>query len=174
MVLDVETADIPPYLDEFILGSLRILSRRGLVTQSQDLKRRRLLIEGYDLDMSYITDRLLAMSFPAERMRAIYRNPLWQVKDVLDMRHSGHYKAGKGRTGLMVCAYLVYSGMPADEALQMSLYQASADMSGIGPVYCLTHAELLMALLMFPVNSIANLWRSSRVVVEKSSKGIIE
>lgn len=51
-----------------------------------------MLVGGYDLDMSYITDRVLAMSFPAERMRAVYRNPLWQVQSVLDMRHQGHYK----------------------------------------------------------------------------------
>lgn len=51
-----------------------------------------MLVGGYDLDMSYITDRILAMSFPAERMRAMYRNPLWQVKSVLEMRHQGHYK----------------------------------------------------------------------------------
>lgn len=51
-----------------------------------------MLVAGYDLDMTYITDRILAMSFPAERMRAMYRNPLWQVKSVLEMRHPGHYK----------------------------------------------------------------------------------
>ncbi|KAK2413068.1 Phosphatidylinositol 3,4,5-trisphosphate 3-phosphatase and protein-tyrosine-phosphatase pten1, variant 2 [Trifolium repens] len=61
---------------------------RNLVSK----QRRRMLIAGYDLDMSYITDRVLAMSFPAERMRAVYRNPLWQVKSVLDMRHYDHYK----------------------------------------------------------------------------------
>lgn len=61
---------------------------RNLVSK----QRRRMLIAGYDLDMSYITDRVLAMSFPAERMRAMYRNPLWQVKSVLDMRHHEHYK----------------------------------------------------------------------------------
>ncbi|XP_030956105.1 phosphatidylinositol 3,4,5-trisphosphate 3-phosphatase and protein-tyrosine-phosphatase PTEN1 isoform X2 [Quercus lobata] len=55
-------------------------------------QRRRMLVAGYDLDMSYITDRVLAMSFPAERMRAMFRNPLWQVKSVLDMTHQGHYK----------------------------------------------------------------------------------
>ncbi|KAH8483608.1 hypothetical protein H0E87_028130 [Populus deltoides] len=140
--------------------------------------RRRMLVAGYDLDMSYITGRILAMSFPAERVRAMYRNPLWQVKSVLDMRHGEHYKiynlcieeaydpshfhgrvetypfddnhvpplemmklfcesvgswlssdprniavvhcmAGKGRTGLMVCAYLVYSGMTPEDALQL-------------------------------------------------------
>lgn len=69
----------------FLTGSSYI---RNLVSK----QRRRMLVEGYDLDMSYITDRLLAMSFPAERMRAVYRNPLWQVKSVLDMRHNQHYK----------------------------------------------------------------------------------
>ena len=28
-------------------------------------------------------------------------------------------QAGKGRTGLMVCAYLVYMGTPAEQALQL-------------------------------------------------------
>ena len=69
----------------YLTGSFYI---RNLVSK----KRRRMLVEGYDLDMSYITDRVLAMSFPAERMRAMYRNPLWQVQSVLDMRHQGHYK----------------------------------------------------------------------------------
>ncbi|KAK6913310.1 Tensin phosphatase, C2 domain [Dillenia turbinata] len=179
-------------------------------------KRRRLLLDGYDLDMSYITDRVLAMSFPAERMRAMYRNPLWQVKSVLDMKHYGHYKsqpasnslfalaiapclacstvsldivynlcieenydaslfhgrvenfpfddnhvpplpmiklfcesvhawlasdpqniavihcmAGKGRTGLMVCAYLVYLGMSAEEALQLYAQQRTTNNEGV-------------------------------------------
>lgn len=61
---------------------------RNLVSK----QRRRMLVAGYDLDMSYITDRVLAMSFPAERMRAMYRNPLWQVQSVLEMRHQEHYK----------------------------------------------------------------------------------
>ncbi|CAH9067742.1 unnamed protein product [Cuscuta europaea] len=159
---------------------------RNLVSK----KRRRLLVGGYDLDMSYITDRVLAMSFPAEHVRAMYRNPLWQVKSVLDMRHSGHYKvynlcieqsydsahfygrvqrypiddnhvptlqmikdfcedvhswlssdpkniavihcmAGKGRTGMMVCAYLVYTGMSAEEALQVYAEKRTTNNEGV-------------------------------------------
>lgn len=61
---------------------------RNLVSK----QRRRMLVAGYDLDMSYISDRILAMSFPSERIRAMFRNPLWQVKSVLDMRHPEHYK----------------------------------------------------------------------------------
>ncbi|KAI4366700.1 hypothetical protein MLD38_022545 [Melastoma candidum] len=167
----------------YLIGSFFV---RNLVSKS----RRRLLAEGYDLDMSYITDRVLAMSFPAERMRAVYRNPLWQVKSVLDMRHPGHYKiynlcieetynpmhfhgrvetcpfddnhvpplhmikmfcesvhswlssdpknvvvihcmAGKGRTGLMVSAYLMYSGLSADEALQLYARRRTTNNEGV-------------------------------------------
>ncbi|KAL1360883.1 hypothetical protein HN51_006258 [Arachis hypogaea] len=159
---------------------------RNLVSK----QRRRMLIAGYDLDMTYITDRILAMSFPAERMRAVYRNPLWQVKSVLDMTHHEHYKiynlcieesydpanfhgrveaypfddnhvpplemikdfcesvhswlssdprniavihcmAGKGRTGLMVCSYLTYSGMTADEALQLYAERRTTNNEGV-------------------------------------------
>lgn len=71
---------------------LRYLLKSSLLRQLVSKKRRRMLVGGYDLDMSYITDRVLAMSFPSEHMRAMYRNPLWQVKSVLDMRHPGHYK----------------------------------------------------------------------------------
>ncbi|GLU10979.1 hypothetical protein SLE2022_277530 [Rubroshorea leprosula] len=165
---------------------------RNLVSK----KRRRMLVGGYDLDMSYITDRILAMSFPAERMRAMYRNPLWQVKSVLEMRHQGHYKiynlcieenydashfqgrvemypfddnhvpsiemiktfcesvhswlsnnpkniavvhcmAGKGRTGLMVCSYLVYTGMSAEDALQLYAHKRTTNNEGVSiPSQC--------------------------------------
>lgn len=71
---------------------INILTKSFYIRNLVSKKRRRMLVEGYDLDMSYITDRLLAMSFPAEHMRAVYRNPLWQVKAVLDMRHQEHYK----------------------------------------------------------------------------------
>lgn len=71
---------------------INCLSKSFYIRNLVSRQRRRMLVDGYDLDMSYITDRLLAMSFPAERMRAMYRNPLWQVKSVLDMRHYDHYK----------------------------------------------------------------------------------
>ncbi|KAK9272351.1 hypothetical protein L1049_002722 [Liquidambar formosana] len=178
---------------------------RNLVSK----QRRRMLIGGYDLDMSYITDRVLAMSFPAERMRAMYRNPLWQVKSVLDMRHQGHYKvynlcieeaydpshfygrverfpfddnhvpslemiklfcesveswlshdpknivvvhcmAGKGRTGLMVCAYLVYSGMSAEEALQLYAQRRTTNNEGVSIPSQRRYVGYWANLLSFP------------------------
>ncbi|KAI9124453.1 hypothetical protein K1719_004375 [Acacia pycnantha] len=81
----IENMSLLHHLINYLIKKLYI---RNLVSK----KRRRMLIAGYDLDMSYITDRLLALSFPAEHMRAMYRNPLWQVKSALDIRHHEHYK----------------------------------------------------------------------------------
>ncbi|PON40796.1 Atypical dual specificity phosphatase, subfamily A [Parasponia andersonii] len=179
----IEDLGVQHHLINYLSKSFYI---RNLVSR----QRRRMLVEGYDLDMSYITDRLLAMSFPAERMRAMYRNPLWQVKSVLDMRHHDHYRiynlcieenynpshfhgrveaypfddnhvpplhmiklfckdvstwlssdpkniavihcmAGKGRTGLMVCAYLVYGGMSAEDALQLYAHKRTTNNEGV-------------------------------------------
>ncbi|CAH1450330.1 unnamed protein product [Lactuca virosa] len=64
-----------------------------LLTRQQ--KKRRVVVVGggsYELDMSYITNRILAMSFPAELMRAMYQNPMIQVKAFLQKKHPRHYK----------------------------------------------------------------------------------
>ncbi|KAK4751325.1 hypothetical protein SAY87_004807 [Trapa incisa] len=182
---------------------------RSLVSK----KRRRMLVGGYDLDMSYITDRVLAMSFPAERMRAMYRNPLWQVKSVLDMRHQGHYKiynlcieeaynpmhfhgrverfpfddnhvpplhmvklfcesvtswlssdpkniavihcmAGKGRTGLMVCSYLVYCGMSSEDALQLYAQRRTTNNEGVSIPSQRRYVDYWGSLLSFPAGGV--------------------
>ncbi|GAQ91212.1 Calcium lipid-binding phosphatase [Klebsormidium nitens] len=145
---------------------------RSLVSQ----KRRRYTQNGFDLDLTYITERVIAMGFPAEGADSYIRNPMKQVQRLLESKHAGHYKvynlcsermyppekfdnrveicafddhqvppltlmkrfcedvhtwlsgdprniavvhckAGKGRTGLMVSAYLVYTGLSAEEAL---------------------------------------------------------
>ncbi|XVE68239.1 hypothetical protein DITRI_Ditri09bG0052500 [Diplodiscus trichospermus] len=56
--------------------TLTYLTASSFIRNLVSKKRRRMVVGGYDLDMSHITDNLLAMSFPAERMRAMYRNPL--------------------------------------------------------------------------------------------------
>ncbi|KAF7820499.1 phosphatidylinositol 3,4,5-trisphosphate 3-phosphatase and protein-tyrosine-phosphatase PTEN1 [Senna tora] len=198
----VENLSLQHHMINYIAKNLYI---RKLVSK----QRRRMLIAGYDLDMSYITDRLLAMSFPAERMRAMYRNPLWQVKSVLDMRHHEHYKiynlcieenydpahfygrveaypfddnhvpplemlkkfcesvhawlssdpkniavvhcmAGKGRTGLMVSAYLVYSGMSADEALQLYADRRTTNNEGVSIPSQRRYVEYWESMLSVP------------------------
>ena len=134
-------------------------------------QKRRYQDENFDLDMSYITDRVIAMGFPSVGCETVYRNSLTDVVRFFHTKHNDkvkiynlclekdriynknlfsksqvglfpatdhnpcpiklilefcidiclyllknpngvaavHCKAGKGRTGVMICSYLVFS-----------------------------------------------------------------
>ncbi|KAF8399551.1 hypothetical protein HHK36_015418 [Tetracentron sinense] len=104
--------------------------------------------------------------------------------------------AGNGRTGLMVCAHLVYRGMPAEEALELyghrrtakllimkeSKYQANVIMWGTGLKYFLVYAdgqgEMLMDLLIhlkhISGQLYVNPWKLLGVAAEILNKDIRE
>eukprot|EP01113_Clastostelium_recurvatum_P038713 TRINITY_DN581_c1_g1_i3.p1 TRINITY_DN581_c1_g1~~TRINITY_DN581_c1_g1_i3.p1 ORF type:complete len:745 (+),score=153.70 TRINITY_DN581_c1_g1_i3:71-2305(+) len=55
-------------------------------------KKRRFEWGEFDLDLSYITDRVVAMGFPSEALEGLYRNKMRDVKRFLDSLHPGRYK----------------------------------------------------------------------------------
>ncbi|ELR22324.1 dual specificity phosphatase, catalytic domain containing protein [Acanthamoeba castellanii str. Neff] len=155
-------------------------------------KKKRFAQEGFDLDLSYITDNVIAMGFPSDSVGGIYRNPRKEVIRMLDTYHENQYKvynlcsertynhaifygrvsdfpiddhnvptmpmirqfcedaeqwlhqdednviavhckAGKGRTGLMICCWLIHSQTCATsrEAIELFGKERTKDRKGV-------------------------------------------
>lgn len=154
-------------------------------------KKRRHKELGYDLDLSYITSRIIAMGFPSTGNEGIYRNHAEHVTEFLGVKHGEkvkvynlcserdypislfdgrvakypfddhnpppiqmflpfcqdvlkwleadpenvvaiHCKAGKGRTGVMICAFLIYVGVWEDADECMAFYGIARTYNGKG------------------------------------------
>ena len=61
---------------------------RGLVSQDKN----RFCYDGFDLDLTYITPKIIAMGKPSTSIEGIYRNNLDDVLQFFNQRHFQHYK----------------------------------------------------------------------------------
>jgi len=81
---------------------LRLVRLVGKFSRARDLasaigkrlvsqNKRRFRAGAFDLDLTYITDRVIAMSLPSMNVEGFYRNPIDKVADFLDLRHPESY-----------------------------------------------------------------------------------
>uniref|UniRef100_H2NJF3 Uncharacterized protein n=1 Tax=Pongo abelii TaxID=9601 RepID=H2NJF3_PONAB len=61
---------------------------RRLVSEN----KRRYTRDGFDLDLTYVTERIIAMSFPSSGRQSFYRNPIEEVVQFLENKHPNHYR----------------------------------------------------------------------------------
>ena len=159
-------------------------------------QKRRYQDENFDLDMSYITKRVIAMGYPSIGCETVYRNSLTDVVNFFHMHHNDkvkiynlclekdriynknlfsksqvglfpatdhnpcpiklilefcidiclyllknppnsvaavHCKAGKGRTGVMICSYLVFSHLceSSEKAFRYYARRRTKDNTGV-------------------------------------------
>ncbi|CAG0913123.1 unnamed protein product [Notodromas monacha] len=174
-----------------IVRLVRVVRLIRLVTEKQHLEtgarqfisqnKRRYQKDGFDLDLTYVTDRIIAMSFPSSGHMSLYRNPISEVSRFFNNKHHGaykiynlcsersydesffdgrverfmiddhnvptvadmvrfvkdveawfsqnqrnvvavHCKGGKGRTGTMICVWLIRAGMLKDAASSLHYF----------------------------------------------------
>lgn len=55
-------------------------------------RRRRFNKHGFDLDLAYVTSRIIAMGFPGAGLQAAFRNPRAEVARFLNWSHKDHYR----------------------------------------------------------------------------------
>lgn len=161
------------------------------IKQLVSKEKRRFEEGGFSLDLTYVTNRLIAFGYPAESLEGIYRNHYKDVYNFFEQRHADcyriynlcsersydkekfhnrvaefrfddhcppplalflpfchdvdawlqkhpenvaaiHCKAGKGRTGVMICAYLLYTGAWKTAAGAMEFFGAARSLKSQG------------------------------------------
>ena len=201
-LVPVNIEDLYDTLDFASTGDEKILHNQGdtklakanIFKRLVSKKKRRLQTEYFDLDMAYITERVIGMGFPAKGAETLYRNSLEDLKLFLDRFHEEykvynlcvekgriykkdiwgekkvglfpfndhapcpiklildfcvdiclylaanpkgvaaiHCKAGKGRTGVMIVSYLIFSGLcqTTEEALSHYASQRTLNNKGV-------------------------------------------
>ena len=84
--------DLKGITDNIIAKTVKIRNGTNLVKALVSKKKNRFCFDGFDLDLTYITSRIIAMGMPSSHLEGLYRNPMEEVQKFLNTRHPMHYK----------------------------------------------------------------------------------
>ena len=78
--------------DKEFLKTVTNKNQAGFMKSLVSQDKTRFCYDGFDLDLTYITPRIIAMGYPSKNIEGIYRNNMEDVKNFFMTRHPNHYK----------------------------------------------------------------------------------
>ena len=78
--------------NEILNLSQKRRSSQNLIKSLVSQDKNRFCFDGYDLDLTYITSRIIAMGLPSTSLEALFRNNVTDVLNFFNERHHEHYK----------------------------------------------------------------------------------
>ena len=84
--------DLKALTEDTISKTVKYKNSSNMVKSLVSKKKNRFCYDGFDLDLSYITERIIAMGLPSTNLEGLYRNSMDEVQNFLNTRHPLHYK----------------------------------------------------------------------------------
>ena len=84
--------DLKASTENIISKTVKVRNKKNIVKALVSKKKNRFCYDGFDLDLTYITSRIIAMGMPSSNLEGLYRNPMEEVQRFLNTRHPMHYK----------------------------------------------------------------------------------
>ena len=84
--------DLKVITENIISKTVKNRNNANIVKALVSKKKNRFCYDGFDFDLTYITERIIAMGMPSSHLEGLYRNPMEEVQRFLNTRHTAHYK----------------------------------------------------------------------------------
>ena len=84
--------DLKKKTEEALKLTVKNKSNKGFIKSLVSQDKNRFCFDGFDLDLTYITPRIIAMGLPSTSYEALYRNDMNDVLNFFNERHPEHYK----------------------------------------------------------------------------------